>query len=545
MNMPRSSFRLEDTVARSFAVHDGTTLDVPRGSAEQNAFLRHEEVHERIFTDTADGALHFYAILLSSERMDMPEGYLAERLTAFLFDDTRQAHERAATYIGIMNLMSEEDRRRAFDSLDNEYLQHFAFFDRLIGSGSTSTYVQTAIALGITFWAFSTSRTQHVTTPLDVSALDAISLMVGPTWRLDLLEDMMRNVTASTIVECIVEVAKAQAPEIFACWADLHDEAEWSDMSAGFVKQQVTDRALVQAAAEWSAKVTSMPLCSDRVVHRQLKFVVSDDVFRPLNLSNLKLGDVTPEQTNYLVSAADKIVFTNRDVSQLPILDLGDIAAAIANPDLPRLFFSLIHTSTDLVFRYVLVVHGGTDEAAARLGSYKVHHEALDAVFALAHVAREKLAPMSIAFDLQGENADYEHVVSFDCDWLHAATLEPLESLTPSREGQRTRAVLLNYVSKNWSKVLNLVPGRICEVNLQWRSEDGHDLETYFASVVFPDGEGRLPLIKLVTSDIAAKYAPLVHRKVSEGTLIPLEVTAIRAEYRALFDALWWAAPSL
>jgi hypothetical protein len=93
--------KLEARLAGLAGVHSGAERALFDDQGADAATHMHESIHDRIFYETADGLLHLFAQRLESDAEDPKARAAAERLSRRLFDETRQAHEAAATYIGI------------------------------------------------------------------------------------------------------------------------------------------------------------------------------------------------------------------------------------------------------------------------------------------------------------------------------------------------------------------------------------------------------------------------------------------------------------
>ncbi len=93
--------KLEARLARLAGAHSGAERTLFDDQGADAATHMHELIHDRIFYDTADGLLHLFAQRLESDAKDPKARGAAKRLSRRLFEETRQAHEAAATYTGI------------------------------------------------------------------------------------------------------------------------------------------------------------------------------------------------------------------------------------------------------------------------------------------------------------------------------------------------------------------------------------------------------------------------------------------------------------
>ena len=97
--------------ARILGRHDGASIHVGSDTLASPAVQMHEAVHDLIFNRTPDGTLHRFCCLAANTPHDVQNGGVYANLARFLFEDTRFAHETAATYMGIQGLRPEDQRR--------------------------------------------------------------------------------------------------------------------------------------------------------------------------------------------------------------------------------------------------------------------------------------------------------------------------------------------------------------------------------------------------------------------------------------------------
>ncbi len=137
-------------------VHDGEKAIVRLEALTTPEVGAHEQIHEKIFTETVDGVLLALAVRteLASKRAgwEQPDG-----LTEFvnvLVDGSRNAHESAATYLGIKYYVTAS-RSFPVDELPKEYQDWYHNLADIIDPVFKASYVQGSVAWGLVHCAFS------------------------------------------------------------------------------------------------------------------------------------------------------------------------------------------------------------------------------------------------------------------------------------------------------------------------------------------------------------------------------------------------------
>ena len=148
--------KLEAHLARLAGSHSGVERTLFDDQGADAATHMHELIHDRIFYETADGLLHLFAQRLESDAEDPSARGAAKRLSRRLFEETRQAHEAAATYIGIEYLRvdifhargaqsDDAPAARAIASLPPEYVTYRELFRRLLDRRLATPWLSGAI----------------------------------------------------------------------------------------------------------------------------------------------------------------------------------------------------------------------------------------------------------------------------------------------------------------------------------------------------------------------------------------------------------------
>jgi hypothetical protein len=184
--MSRNYLRHEDSADIVAGYHTGLRAFVDADYIKHGAVHLHESIHDRIFTETADGRFHLMLLMKARSSREPTEAQAAADISERLFDSTRIAHERAATYLGVKALSDDEARNQEVATLTSEYACYYRFFSALLEPYLQSSFVQFSLAWGATCWAFGASRFQTIESNQwhDWEVLNAIR---GPTERLDQL----------------------------------------------------------------------------------------------------------------------------------------------------------------------------------------------------------------------------------------------------------------------------------------------------------------------------------------------------------------------
>jgi hypothetical protein len=152
---------------------DGTSVNYIEQSNSPMVHF-HETTHARIFQETPDGViLRILVLLLNNKCESVPD---LKELVVHLIENSRFAHEIAATYIGIKYLRTEQERVEELATLPAEYRNYYNYFSKIVDPIAGSTHLQSAIAWSATFLIFSS--------PL-ITEIAEGGLNVGPLWDVD------------------------------------------------------------------------------------------------------------------------------------------------------------------------------------------------------------------------------------------------------------------------------------------------------------------------------------------------------------------------
>lgn len=241
--------RLEDSLFYAAGYHDGVTQRVDYKRTDSHYIEKHEAIHDRIFYGTADGLLHILAVHAlhdpSTDLSDSTRASLADFITA-LTDETRWAHECAATYLGFKDVASDDARRIAYAHMNDEYRRYYGVYEAIIDRDVGSIFAQFALGWALTYFVFGSRRIESVD---DWKALgrDVLLGVDGPSQRLhasiatfELLPNFFRT---------LLQDAHDALTERNVVWPSLDDDDVWFQMYFTDRDQfEAVDRFLIQFA---------------------------------------------------------------------------------------------------------------------------------------------------------------------------------------------------------------------------------------------------------------------------------------------------------
>ncbi|MGQ3215948.1 MAG: hypothetical protein ACT6U0_20590 [Shinella sp.] len=221
MQVPDKFFSSLEAVAAGF--HNGRSHVLADGHISSKMIYAHELTHGRIFQESLDGVLHLCVLLaLESQAFARAHTELAE-LNGFLFESTRDSHEKVAAYLGVQSLSSADEMAAAIRTLPGQYLDYYLFFDNLLMS-LPSSYVRYSVAWASGRLAFSSGRTgsidgQHLTT--------SVKSVEGPTERLDKIGAFLATLAPSKLSAFVRDCANRAFERGDYDQFDIMDDNEW------------------------------------------------------------------------------------------------------------------------------------------------------------------------------------------------------------------------------------------------------------------------------------------------------------------------------
>ncbi len=250
--------KLEDRFAKTAGFHSGTERAIYADQGATAATHMHEMIHDRIFYETSDGMFHLLVHRLAEAAEETRVRAANKSLLRFLFDETRDAHEAAATYMGIVYLETyvsdeiyEEKTPAAeeYARLPPDYRHHYAAFGELLDQHIRAPWLRLSIAWSIAAWAFSSPRLSNAIQIL-VNRTVAPTEIPGPGVRLTSALRAIVNAGVAPWIRDVVEKVLSRCAENQIFWADMDNADEWPDVS-GARKVEFTQAALFDVVREW------------------------------------------------------------------------------------------------------------------------------------------------------------------------------------------------------------------------------------------------------------------------------------------------------
>lgn len=273
----------------------------------------HENIHGRICAETCDGSMFASAVRLhrACERRgrQLPAG-LSE-FVKVVSDNSLFAHESAATYLGVKQYDSSEDR------IPEDYEQYYYALAHVIDPVFVAPDVQSAVAWGLTYYAFS-SRLIFAVRNGDWQSVVPVSKEDLPDARFHkLLETVSGN--PQQLLATLHQVVRDTCSEYGVEPWDLQTEVAWSKTDKHTDLLVEMDDRLVKTTYEW-LRLTSDISCID--FDHELKTVHSllDSLAEPHDVD--LPSDVLEKFREAVRSVAGKLDLNNPGRSERRLFDV-------------------------------------------------------------------------------------------------------------------------------------------------------------------------------------------------------------------------------
>lgn len=156
MTTPTVTFRpfeveLDDTLGWS----DGSSLNIVEHATNDGMVFHHERIHGSLVNATIDGNLLKLLRIAGPRLADRQHSDELARASQYLLEGSRFAHECAATYLGVMNLTTEQERAAALHRLPDQYRAYYDFMSVIIDGHCQSSFLSYVVAQSIAHFWFS------------------------------------------------------------------------------------------------------------------------------------------------------------------------------------------------------------------------------------------------------------------------------------------------------------------------------------------------------------------------------------------------------
>lgn len=227
--------------------NDGTRVGIKSHALSSLTVQSHEGIHARIFNETADGHLHRVCCLAAGTDLDQRHAGAYTHAAKIMFEDTRLAHEAAATYLSIQGLPTRPLRRAEYKKLTREYKEYYALLDELTKTTSPTTWLRFAFGWAFIHWCFQSRRFDQFFASKN-PRLQLFLDVPSPTERfIRSKEYLLADGRAQEWTRYSLSAAStAFSHKGFDLW-DFHSEAAWNerseDLHVGAFENQLTSDA--------------------------------------------------------------------------------------------------------------------------------------------------------------------------------------------------------------------------------------------------------------------------------------------------------------
>lgn len=230
--------------------NDGTKFSINSKALSSPSVQFHEALHGRIFNETPDGQLHKLCCLAAKNLVDSPHNKIYSKIAEDLFDDTRIAHECAATYLAIIGMPEEPIRTSEYERLTDEYKAYYSIMDELFAPCSDTTWLKYAFGWTFVHWCFHSDRYRTFFSEITPD-YDSIFEIDSPTDRFFQAKQFFNNGShfSKWIQDSLGKAAKDLKAQGYEVW-DFHDEGAW-DSKAGDQVLQIFESYLTHHAGNW------------------------------------------------------------------------------------------------------------------------------------------------------------------------------------------------------------------------------------------------------------------------------------------------------
>jgi hypothetical protein len=246
--------------------HDGRSVTVDFQSAWNMVVMHHEGIHERIFVSSADGRvlsdlLHLRS-LAREKGVEIPAA--VPRLAETLLNESRLAHEAAATYLGIKQY-SPGVGDSVYAKLPDTYQAYYRAMAAPVERLFFGTFLQYALAVDVWAVAFSSPYLARIAeSELDEPPMPQPEEL--PNARFRRITDLLASGTGRGLRQLVFDAAAV------ACRSDGRDPWDFEDDEAWKANigvqtasgctdiNTIVENAISRATREWIRDHASLPI---------------------------------------------------------------------------------------------------------------------------------------------------------------------------------------------------------------------------------------------------------------------------------------------
>jgi hypothetical protein len=526
--------------------YTGEELVISDEYMNKDAIAVHERIHRQIFTETLDGKLHKSVILCLCENIYPENRGLFTAVNDFLFDDTRLAHERVATFLGVIGLNNRTDILDARAMLDEEYSSYFTYFSDFL-PWVDSSFLSFLIATSIARFAFCSERLSKIS-DLSTLTVEKLQSVEGPEQRMDLVKRVIieEELASPQFIKVIFNaIMCSQSIEPY----DVFDDSAWETrINSGATDTSVIERLGCEVLETLFASASGLKDHNKAPIPKCFEAIASLIPSRDFNAEFPLIDGVRslPENAAFFYAKeADKNTISRKKFIEITKssletslnlltrcieLDLCVVFTQIkGQPEHFKMFSSIIHGDEySFLPGSGLVVNINTIiEVAAHLGDITVEHNLPSPLFYIIYAPGEHSTPMVIP--------RFENVKLFT---NHLA----IDGRPAAGQGLLIRPIV--YARPFWTYAIDNTIGKHIDYSISMINLDNenHNRE-FWAQILVPISTQGFPAMAILDRRSSLAYNEYVKFRVAQGHLTSKQEFDIDRGLSESISAVWQTLP--
>ena len=543
----------DDEVERIAGFHSGLTGHIRPRSLGDPSIRLHEEIHDQIFVETADGILHLL-LLRWAHRLDAASP-LARRLGVIsrrLLAQSRFAHECAATYVGIQALPQTAEREATQARLTAEYRRYYDAFGQQLDPCFADPGIRYTLAWGFSIWSFGSDRIERLQHLEDMEQGWFLN-EPGPDVR---LREVLAAFAALGSEGLVDRVRRATIEALAARDAPAFDPTEPAALAHA---SPVAEVAVLEAAMALAAALTGGASVSRFTIPGFLRDAADGLTTRFYGMeavSGRRPAEVPLEVAMHMASQADRWRITRPDLLETdiaPVEAFESTLAAWPTGEQADVYVVTRRRAGKAVHILWVCRHPeeaddhfdhppfrATDASLAHFANAALAAQALRCLFIVFQLAdwegddafSEALAPLSEAFKRCGD-------VGLIRPFALIGEVTPEPSSIPA-------AFLLPYARQSFSHHLHGLRGQLVIFRAAFLEDDDPSASNdIYCLFLLPDEPAIMQPFCLISDRDLAFYQSLMAHRLTDGGLTVSSPSVVNAATRRLLAVLWHSLPEL
>lgn len=517
----------------------------------EDAIVLHEKVHRHIFSETLDGKLHKSVILCLRENVHPENIGLFSTINDFLFDNTRLAHERAATFLGVIGLPSHTDMLNARAMLNEEYSGYFTYFSDFL-PWPESSFLSYLIAFSMARFAFASERLSKISN-LSTLTVENLQSVEGPEQRMDAAKRAFieGDCVSQPFIEVIFSaIMRSESIEPF----DVFDDSAWETrIHSGVTDTSVIERIGCEAFEALFASVTGLEVHNKAPLPKCFEAVASLIPKRDFDVDFPLINGVRSLPENaalFYAKEADRNAISRRKFIEIPESPLETALNLIARclqqelcvifaqiqgqPKHFKLFSSIIYNgeSCFLPGSGLVVDINTIIQVAAQLGDIIVEQNMLSPLFYIVYApgAPDESGTPIVIPDFEGKNVK-----------LFMNHLAVNES-PAAGQGLLVRPIV--YGRPFWTYAIENNIGEHRDYSIKmFDLDEESNTKNYWAQIIVPVNTPGFPAIAILDRQSRSAYNAYVQFRVAQGYLTSKQERAMDRGLGECLQAVWQTLP--